>query len=126
MINLLTLDLIGRLHTLSIPVRSFNEDLVKHGVGFDGSSYGFRKVESSDMILMPDLDTLRMDPFGDVPSLIFFTKIHLTDEKRSRFSQDPRRVGEDAEGLLRKKGIADQSLWGPEYEFYLFLQLLPP
>ncbi|MFH2000409.1 MAG: type I glutamate--ammonia ligase [Planctomycetota bacterium] len=120
MINLLTLDLIGRPHTLSIPVDAFNAKTVKNGVGFDGSSYGFRKVENSDMILVPDLDTMRTDPYGDVPSLTFFTQIHLTDKERSRFTQDPRRVAQEAEALLQKEGIADQSMWGPEYEFYIF------
>ncbi len=120
MIHLVTLDLIGRLHTVSVPSENFDENLVANGVGFDGSSYGFRKVEHSDMIFIPDIATVHEDPFGDVPSLIFFTKIHLTDEKRSRFSQDPRRVAESAEALLKETAIGDQSMWGPEYEFYLF------
>ncbi|MHC4944181.1 MAG: glutamine synthetase beta-grasp domain-containing protein, partial [Planctomycetota bacterium] len=120
MINLLTLDLIGRLHTVSVPADSFDENVVKNGVGFDGSSYGFLQVESSDMILLPDLDSMCDDPFGDVPSLNFFTDIHLTDEARSPFTQDPRRVAKQTEALLKKEKIADQSMWGPEYEFYLF------
>lgn len=120
MINLLTLDLIGRQHILSVPVDAFNEKLVREGVGFDGSSYGFRKVENSDMILVPDLDSMRPDPFGDVPSLIFFTNILLTDKDRTPFAQDPRRVALEAEALLQSEGIADESMWGPEYEFYVF------
>lgn len=120
MINLLTLDLIGHLHTLSVPANNFGEDLLNNGVGFDGSSYGFREVEKSDMILVPDINTMHLDPFGDVPSLIFFSRIHLTDEARSRFIQDPRGVADNAEKLLRETGTADQSMWGPEYEFYLF------
>ena len=120
MINLLSLDLIGRLHTLTLPVSHFDEALLTNGVGFDGSSYGYRKVEKSDMVLIPDLDSMKVDPFGDVPSLAFFSRIHLTDEERTRFSQDPRRVAEDATKALIETGVADQSLWGPEYEFYLF------
>lgn len=120
MINLLSLDLIGRLHTLSVPAKNFTEQLLKEGVGFDGSSYGFRKVESSDMILVPDLNSMCEDPYGDVPSLAFFSHIHLTDEQRSRFPQDPRKVAQAAEDLLIDTGAADSSMWGPEYEFYIF------
>lgn len=120
MINLFTLDLIGRLHTLSIPSESFDQGTLDSGVGFDGSSYGFRKVENSDMILVPDLDTMRHDPYGDVPSLAFFTEIRLTDGKKTRFAQDPRGIAAHATELMRKEGIADESMWGPEYEFYVF------
>ena len=81
MIHLLTLDLIGRLHTLSISASNLGETLVANGAGFDGSSYGFRKVEDSDMIITPDIHTMRENPFGDVPSLTSFTRILLADEK---------------------------------------------
>ncbi len=120
MINLLTLDLIGRAHMVSVPAHNFNRGFVTNGVGFDGSSYGFLEVQHSDMILLPDLDSMRTDPFGDVPSLLFFTSIHLTDDKRTRFSQDPRGVASNALTLLKEKGIADNAVLGPEYEFYVF------
>jgi len=120
MINLLALDLVGRIHTVSVPAANFGESLVRNGVGFDGSSYAFRKVENSDMIFVPDIQTLIEDPFSEIPSLIFFTRILLADEKRSRFSQDPRRVVEKAGEYLESTGVGDRSMWGPEYEFYIF------
>ena len=47
--------------------------VTNEGVGFDGSSYGFRKVENSDMILVPDLDTAIIDPFREAPTLSFYS-----------------------------------------------------
>jgi glutamine synthetase len=69
-IDLKCIDLTGRLHHITLPVKKgILEMLIKEGVGFDGSSYGFKKVENSDMILIPDLETAVIDPFRDAPTL---------------------------------------------------------
>jgi len=120
MIDLKTIDLRGRLHHVTLPVKQFTPDLLKNGVGFDGSSYGYSKVEHSDMIQIPDIESVVVDPFRDIPTLSFFTKIHLTDRDRTRYHQDPRWVAEQAENYLRQTRVADASYWGPEYEFYIF------
>ncbi len=120
-IDLKAIDLTGRLHHISLPVYpDIVKKLVGEGVGFDGSSYGFRKVENSDMILVPDLETASIDPFREAPTLSFYTHILLTDEKRSSFNQDGRYLAKQAEKLLKKVTGADKSLWGPEFEFYIF------
>ena len=120
-IDLKALDLVGRLHHISLPVyKDTLKKIVDEGVGFDGSSYGFRKVENSDMILMPDLNTATIDPFREEPTLSFFSHIHLTDEKRTPFNQDGRFLAKRAEALLKKVTGADKSWWGPEFEFYIF------
>lgn len=120
-IDLKAIDLSGRLHHISLPVNdSVMAKVIKEGVGFDGSSYGFRKVENSDMILIPDLDTAVIDLFRDAPTLSFYSNIILTDEKRSRFSQDGRFLAKQAEDLLKKTTGTDTSMWGPEFEFYIF------
>lgn len=63
-VDLKAIDLSGRLHHITLPVYpDVLDKLINEGVGFDGSSYGFRKVENSDMILIPDLSTARIDPF---------------------------------------------------------------
>ncbi|MEW6653202.1 MAG: glutamine synthetase, partial [Bacteroidota bacterium] len=63
-LDLKAIDLSGRLHHITLPVHDrIMEKLVKEGVGFDGSSYGLRKVENSDMILIPDLNTAVIDLF---------------------------------------------------------------
>jgi glutamine synthetase len=121
MIDLKCIDLTGYLHHITLPVYpGILRKLVDEGVGFDGSSYGFRKVENSDMVLVPDLLTATVDPFRVVPTLSFYTTIHLTDDKRSPFFQDVRRVARRAEALLKETVGADLSWWGPEFEFYIF------
>ncbi|NUM72409.1 MAG: glutamine synthetase beta-grasp domain-containing protein, partial [Ignavibacteriaceae bacterium] len=120
-IDLKCLDLTGKLHHISLPVHdNIMEKLMKEGVGFDGSSYGFRKVENSDMILVPDLDTAVVDQFRTAPALSFYTHILQTDEARTPFDQDGRFLAKKAEKLLMDVTGADQSLWGPEFEFYIF------
>jgi glutamine synthetase len=120
-IDLKCIDLIGRLHHISLPVhQNIIKQLISEGVGFDGSSYGFRKVENSDMILIPDLDTAVIDPFRDEPTLSFYSQIYLTDKDRSQYTQDGRLLAKKAEALLKKETGADTSWWGPEFEFYIF------
>ncbi len=119
-IDLKMLDLTGRLHHITFPVDRLSESVCKNGIGFDGSSYGFLKVENSDMVLVPDLTTANMDPFRKRPTLTMFATACLTDENRTPFSQDGRVVGRKAEQAMKDAGIADLSQWGPEYEFHIF------
>lgn len=120
-IDLKCIDLQGRLHHISLPVYpNLLSKLMKEGVGFDGSSFGFSKVENSDMILVPDLNTAVIDPFRDAPTLSFYSHIVLTDGKQTPFSQDGRYLAAKAETLLKEITGADKSLWGPEFEFYIF------
>jgi len=120
-IDLKAIDLAGRLHHISLPVHDkIIEKMFKDGVGFDGSSYGLRKVENSDMILIPDLNTAVIDIFRDAPTLSFYANIILTDDNRSRFDQDGRYIAKKAEDLLLKETGCDKSWWGPEFEFYIF------
>jgi glutamine synthetase len=123
MIDLKCIDLIGKLHHISLPVRdNLIEKLINEGVGFDGSSYGFKKVENSDMILIPDLDTAVIDPFRETPTLSFQSHIVLTDSNHSPFLQDGRYLAKQAEKLLKDVTGMDKSLWGPEFEFYIFFK----
>ncbi len=119
-VDLKSLDLNGRLHHLTLPFDRFNEEVIAEGIGFDGSSYGFRKVENSDMVLVPDLGTAVIDPFRKRPTLHMFASAHLTDTARTPFAQDGRHIAHKAEQALREAGVADTSHWGPEYEFYIF------
>lgn len=120
-IDLKCIDLSGRLHHISLPVYpNLLQKLMNEGVGFDGSSYGFSKVENSDMILIPDLESAVIDPFRDAPTLSFYSHIVLTDENKTPFSQDGRYLAKKAELLLKDVTGADKSLWGPEFEFYIF------
>jgi len=121
MIDLKCIDLTGYLHHISLPVfPNILSKLVSEGVGFDGSSYGFRRVENSDMILVPDLTTAFVDPFRVEPTLSFYANILLTDQHRTAFSQDGRIVAKRAEQMLKSTVGVDLSWWGPEFEFYIF------
>lgn len=115
-----TVDLFGRWHHLTFPARHTDGAPFVEGFGFDGSSYGFQKVDRSDMIMLPDLSTGTLDPFYQTKTLSFITNIHLTDEAESRYQSDPRFIAEKAEGYLQSLGIGDRLLLGPEFEFYVF------
>lgn len=119
-IDLKMLDMSGRLHHITFPIERFSESVCKNGIGFDGSSYGFLKVEASDMVLVPDLNTAAVDPFRKRPTLTMFAEARLTDADRTPFSQDARAIARKAEQAMQDAGLADTSQWGPEYEFHIF------
>jgi len=119
MIDLKFSDLWGRWHHVTISASEFTPSLMAEGVGFDGSSVGFKSVKSGDMTLVPDLKTGFLDPFWDSPTLAFLCNIHEADTKE-RFGRDPREIARRAESYLVESGIADESIWGPEFEFYVF------
>ena len=119
MVDLKFTDLVGRWHHLTIPVNQFTPALMEEGVGFDGSAVGLKSVKAGDMVLVPDLSTGFLDPFWDVPTLSFICTTLEADTKNI-FDNDPRNIAMRAEAYLRQIGIADRSVWGPEYEFYLF------
>ena len=119
-VDLKMLDLTGRLHHISFPIDRLTESVCRDGIGFDGSSYGFLKVESSDMVLVPDLSSANIDPFRKRPTITMFAEARLTDPQRTPFPQDSRTVARKAEQAMKDAGIADTSQWGPEYEFHIF------
>ena len=119
-VDLLVTDLIGRWQHFSIPASKVDEDLVNRGQGFDGSSLrGFQSIDESDMLLRPDLDSARIDPTENVPTLKFICDVHdpVTGD---RYSRDPRYVATKAEQHMIDSGIADQAFFGPELEFFMF------
>ena len=119
-------DLPGLWQHFSIPPRELTElddiqtSIWEDGIGFDGSSIrGFQKIQESDMILIPDPASARIDPVCKVPTLSVICDIKdpLTHEP---YSRDPRYIAKKAAEHLRKTGIADTSYWGPELEFFIF------
>jgi len=90
------------------------------GIGFDGSSIrGFQEIQESDMILIPDPATARVDPACSVPTLSILCDI-VDPVTRDPYSRDPRGVAKKAEAYLKSTGLADTSYWGPELEFFVF------
>jgi glutamine synthetase len=122
MIDLKFSDLWGHWRHVTVPSNSFDEEIMDEGIGFDGSSVGFKSVHSGDMVLVPDLETAFIDPFWEEPTLSFICNTMEADTKRL-FIGDPRQVLRNADKYLKSGGIADESLWGPEFEFYVFDQL---
>ncbi|MCK4716842.1 MAG: glutamine synthetase beta-grasp domain-containing protein, partial [Candidatus Marinimicrobia bacterium] len=119
-IDLKFTNLFGGLHHITIPAHQFNDQLMQEGVGFDSSSTpGFKALEAGDMVLIPDLKTAFMDPFHEYPTLSFLCNIAEADTKR-RFHRDPRYIAALAEEYLLSTGIATESRWGPEFEYYIF------
>ncbi|MGH7628242.1 MAG: type I glutamate--ammonia ligase, partial [Gemmatimonadales bacterium] len=113
-------DLPGTWQHFSIPAATLNEEMVKEGLGFDGSSIrGFQTIDESDMLLMPDLATAFVDPVLSVPTLSLICDVYdpVTLEP---YSRDPRFVAFKAEEYLKTTGVATTSYWGPEAEFFIF------
>ncbi len=119
MIDLKFCDLWGRWHHLTIPSSQFLPELMEKGIGFDGSAVGLKSVKAGDMVLVPDLGTAFMDPFWDTPTLSFICTT-LEADTHAIFENDPRNIAIRAEEYLKSTGIADESRWGPEFEFYIF------
>ncbi len=112
-------DLWGRWHHVTLSVNRFDQELMSEGIGFDGSSVGFKGISSGDMVMVPDLDTAFLDPFWELPTVSFICTT-LEADSRELFPYDPRSMARRAEAYLRSTGVADASLWGPEFEFYVF------
>jgi glutamine synthetase len=113
-------DLPGIMQHFTVPAEFFTADIYEQGLAFDGSSVrGFQSIHESDMQLLPDPATARLDPFRVEKTLNinFFVHDPLTLEP---YSRDPRNVARKAEQYLASSGIADTAYFGPEAEFYIF------
>jgi glutamine synthetase len=106
-------------HT-TIPATRLTEGLFEDGLAFDGSSIrGWQPINASDMVMVPDAETARIDPFYSSPTLSVVCSIFDPITKQP-YSRDPRHIAKKAEAYLRQTGIADTSFMGPEAEFFLF------
>jgi len=121
-IDFKVVDPIGKWRHITIPKSNFTREFLSRGIGFDGSSYGYSSVENSDMLLVPDLKTAKIEPTksGDVFSVIGdIYRVDGSGEKR-RFRHDPRSTIARSRDYLRNSEIAEDFLISPEFEFYLF------
>ncbi len=118
-IDLKFCDLWGRWHHLTVPASQFTPELMKKGIGFDGSAVGLKSVKAGDMVLIPDLSTATHDPFWEASTLSFICTTYEADT-HAIFANDPRNLAIRAEEYMKTTGIADESKWGPEFEFYIF------
>ena len=109
----------GKEQHVTVPASTVDEGLFEEGKMFDGSSIaGWKGINESDMILMPDPDTAVMDPFTDDATLNLRCDI-LEPSTMEGYERDPRSVAKRAEAYLKSTGIADAAYFGPEPEFFV-------
>jgi glutamine synthetase len=120
MVDVKFVDTFGTWQHFSVPVSELTEDSFTEGLGFDGSSIrGWKSIEASDMLAMPDPETAWMDPFCAVPTLSLICTIAETGTKET-YTRDPRGIAQRAEKYLLSTGLADAAVFGPEAEFFIF------
>jgi len=110
----------GKEQHVTVPVSHFDEEKFSEGHAFDGSSIaGWKGIQASDMLLMPDPDTANIDPFMDEVTLILSCDVIEPDTGKG-YDRDPRSIGKRAEAYLKSSGIGDTCYFGPEPEFFIF------
>ena len=120
MVDVKFVDTFGTWQHFSVPASELTEDSFTEGLGFDGSSIrGWKSIEASDMLAMPDPETAWMDPFCAVPTLSLICTIAETGTKEI-YTRDPRGIAQRAEKYLLSTGLADAAVFGPEAEFFIF------
>ncbi len=120
MVDLKFCDMMGTWQHFTISANMLNAELFEEGLGFDGSSMrGWRGIEESDMVVMLDPATAKMDPFMEVPTVSFICDVVLPDTLQP-YNRDPRQVLKKAMAYLKSTGLADQAFFGPEAEFFIF------
>ncbi len=120
MVDLKFCDLIGQWQHTSVPSHRLTEDAFEDGFGFDGSSIrGWKAINESDMLLMPDPATAQLDPFTAQPTLSLICNI-LDPITRQPYGRDPRYIARKAEAYLKSTLLADTIYVGPEAEFFVF------
>jgi glutamine synthetase len=120
MVDVKFVDTFGTWQHFSVPISELTEDVFTDGFGFDGSSIrGWKSIEASDMLAMPDGATAFIDPFCSVPTLSLTCTIAETGTKEA-YNRDPRGIAQRGEKYLESTGLADQAVFGPEAEFFIF------
>ena len=110
----------GKLQHLAMCAHAMDEDAFNEGIMFDGSSIaGWKAINESDMLLVPDMETAVMDPFTAQPQLIIFCDVKdpITGEL---YERDPRGTAKKAEQLVKDSGLGTDVFFGPEAEFFMF------
>ncbi len=110
----------GKEQHVTIPASRIDEDFFTDGETFDGSSIaGWKGINDSDMLLMPQEDGFYMDPFTNDPTIIIRMMI-VEPATMESYEKDPRGIAKKAEAYLKSTGVADSAFFGPEPEFFIF------
>ena len=114
------MDFPGMWQHFSVPIGELNEGSFEDGFGFDGSSIrGWQPINASDMLVIPDATTAKIDPFFKVPTLVLIGDI-ADPITREAYTRDPRNIAKKVEAYLKSTGIGDTGFIGPEAEFFIF------
>ena len=114
-------DIKGIWHHVTYDIDAIDEDMLKNGLPFDGSSIpAWQPINNSDMVLKPDLEigTHFEDPFTADPTMVVFCDVYNTDG--TPYEKCPRSIAKKALKHLKESGIADMAYFGPENEFFVF------
>ena len=110
----------GKEQHVSLPYHQVDEDFFEEGKMFDGSSIaGWKGINESDMILMPDPTSVVLDPFAEETQVNIRCDI-LEPTTMQGYERDPRSIAERAEKYLESTGLGDTAFFGPEPEFFVF------
>jgi glutamine synthetase len=110
----------GKEQHVSVPVSHFDMDKFESGHAFDGSSIaGWKGIEASDMLLMPDPGSAFLDPFREETTLCISCDVVEPSDGKG-YDRDPRSIAKRAEAYLKSSGIGDKAYFGPEPEFFIF------
>ncbi len=110
----------GTWRHFTMTLHEVDADAIAEGIGFDASSVrGWRAIDASDMLVMPDPKTAMIDPFNTAPTLSLICTV-CDPVTRQSYNRDPRSVAIRAEAYLEELGLADKAYFGPEAEFFLF------
>ncbi len=110
----------GKEQHVTVPISHFNLEKFTEGHAFDGSSIaGWKGIEASDMLLMPDPSTANLDPFMDEATLLLTCDVIEPSDGKG-YDRDPRSLAHRAEAYLKSTGIGDTAYFGPEPEFFIF------
>ncbi|MGC3026878.1 type I glutamate--ammonia ligase [Burkholderia sp. DN3021] len=110
----------GKEQHVSVPVSAFDEDKFESGHAFDGSSIaGWKGIEASDMLLMPDPSAAFVDPFYEESTLVLTCDVVEPADGKG-YERDPRSLAKRGEAYLKSTGIGDTAYFGPEPEFFIF------
>ena len=119
-VDLRFMDFPGLWQHFSIPIRELEESSFEDGFGFDGSSIrGWQPIHASDMLVVPDAATAKIDPFYAAPTLVLICNI-VDPVTREAYTRDPRNIAQKADAYLKSSGIGDVAYFGPEAEFFIF------
>ena len=110
----------GKEQHVTVPVSQLDEDTFEDGKMFDGSSIaGWKGIQESDMILLPDADSAVLDPFAEDATMNLRCDV-IEPATMQGYVRDPRSLARRAEAYLKSTGIADTAYFGPENEFFVF------